>query len=82
MAEEATGYELLRFAVTFIMSWKIWQEITSALSWFESDDILTKFEVLFNLACLLAYVFYPCKVTPMYNGIRELTLSQLHHQYD
>ncbi|EGX93126.1 hypothetical protein CCM_04498 [Cordyceps militaris CM01] len=55
MAEEPTGRELLRFAVTFIMSWKIWTEITYALSWFESDDVLTKFELLFNLACLLGF---------------------------
>ncbi len=55
MAEEPTGHELLRFAITFIMSWKIWTEITYALSWFESDDVLTKVEVLFNLACLLGY---------------------------
>lgn len=55
MAEEPTGHELLRFAITFIMSWKIWTEITYALSWFESDDVLTKCEVLFQLACLLGY---------------------------
>ncbi|KAJ6787225.1 hypothetical protein PWT90_07860 [Aphanocladium album] len=55
MAEEPTAHELLRFAITFIMSWKIWTEITYALSWFESDDVLTKFEVLFNLACLLGF---------------------------
>lgn len=55
MAEEPTGHELLRFAITFIMSWKIWTEVTYALSWFESDDVLTKVEVLFNLACLLGY---------------------------
>ena len=55
MSEEPTGYELLRFAVTFIMSWKIWAEITAALSWFESDDVFTRLEVLFNIACLLGF---------------------------
>ncbi|KAM3451684.1 hypothetical protein MY3296_005096 [Beauveria thailandica] len=55
MAEEPTGHELLRFAITFIMSWKIWTEVTFTLSWFESDDVLTKLEVLFNLACLLGF---------------------------
>ncbi|KAM3560029.1 hypothetical protein MY1884_003141 [Beauveria asiatica] len=55
MAEEPTGHELLRFAITFIMSWKIWTKVTFTLSWFESDDVLTKLKVLFNLACLLGF---------------------------
>lgn len=57
MSEEPTGAELLRFAVTFIMSWKIWTDITMAVSWFETDDILTRFEILFEIACLLGYAY-------------------------
>jgi hypothetical protein len=38
-AEDATGEELLRFSVTFIMSWKIWGDLTLIISWFETDDI-------------------------------------------
>ncbi|PMB64596.1 hypothetical protein BM221_009436 [Beauveria bassiana] len=34
------------------MSWKIWTKVTFTLSWFESNDVLTKLKVLFNLACL------------------------------
>lgn len=56
MSEEPNGEELLRFAVTFIMSWKIWTDITMALSWFETDDVITRLEILFEIACLLAYV--------------------------
>lgn len=56
MSEVPTGAELLRFAVTFIMSWKIWTDITMAVSWFETDDILTRLEILFEIACLLGYV--------------------------
>lgn len=55
MAEEATAEELLRFVITFIMSWKIWTEVTYALSWFESDTIVTKLEILTFLATLLGY---------------------------
>ncbi|KAK2600105.1 hypothetical protein QQS21_005191 [Conoideocrella luteorostrata] len=55
MSEEANGEELLRFSVTFIMSWKIWTDITMALSWFETDDLLTRLEILFEIACLLAF---------------------------
>lgn len=56
MSEEPTGYELLRFAVTFIMSWKVWTDITMAVSWFQTDDLMTRMEILFEIACLLAYV--------------------------
>ncbi|KAM0741779.1 hypothetical protein ACQRIT_004636 [Beauveria bassiana] len=55
MAQEPTGHELLRFAITFIMSWKIWTKVTFTLGWFESNDVLTKLKVLFNLACLVGF---------------------------
>lgn len=54
MSEQPNGAELLRFAVTFIMSWKIWTDITMAVSWFETDDVMTRLEILFEIACLLA----------------------------
>lgn len=54
MSEEPNGEELLRFSVTFIMSWKIWTDITMALSWFETDDVVTRLEILFEIALLLA----------------------------
>ena len=56
MTEEPNGYELLRFSVTFIMSWNVWTDSTLTLSWFESDDVFTRLEILFMIACLLAYV--------------------------
>lgn len=51
--EEPTGHELMRFVITFGMSWKIWVDITQTLSWFETDDVVTRFELLFEIACLL-----------------------------
>ncbi|KAM3454288.1 hypothetical protein NHJ6243_008934 [Beauveria neobassiana] len=35
------------------MSWKIWTKVTFTLGWLESNDVLTKLKVLFNLACLV-----------------------------
>ena len=55
MSDEANGRELLRFAITFIMSWKIWSDVTLVLSWFESDDVWTRVQILFEIACLLGY---------------------------
>jgi hypothetical protein len=52
-AEAATSEELQRFAITFIMSWRIWSDITVMIAWFEVDDILQRLSVLFVMACLI-----------------------------
>lgn len=52
-AETPTGDELQRFVITFIMSWRIWSDITVVISWFEVDDILQRLSVLFVMACLI-----------------------------
>ncbi|KAI9849406.1 MAG: hypothetical protein M1838_000149 [Thelocarpon superellum] len=49
------GESLLRFAVTFILSWKIWTDLTLVISWFETDDILQRICVLFIMGCLFGY---------------------------
>ncbi len=35
------------------MSWKIWSDVMQLISWFETDDILQRIEILFLIACLL-----------------------------
>lgn len=52
-AENPTGQALLRFAITFILAWKFWSDISQGLSWFDQDDMVRRFEVLFMLTCLL-----------------------------
>lgn len=52
-SEDPTGYELLRFAITFIMSWKIWSDLAMIIASFETDDIMQRVSVLFVMACLL-----------------------------
>lgn len=56
-AEDPTGRELLRFAITFIMSWKLWSDVALIVSWFKTDDIIQRVSVLFIMACLLGFVF-------------------------
>lgn len=56
MAEAAGGKELLRFVITFVMSWNIWSDVTRYVSWFETDDVFTQVLVLFEIVCLLGYV--------------------------
>jgi low temperature requirement protein LtrA len=57
-AESPTGDELQRFAITFIMSWRIWSDIAVVISWFEVDDILQRLSVVFVMACLIGYVLH------------------------
>lgn len=52
-AEHPTGYELLRFVINFIMSWKIWSDLALIISWFETDNIAQRISILFIMACLL-----------------------------
>ena len=52
-AESADGFELLRFLVTFCLSWKIWSDVTQLVSWFSTNDVLQRVEILFLFACLL-----------------------------
>ncbi|KAF2826183.1 hypothetical protein CC86DRAFT_25909 [Ophiobolus disseminans] len=54
-AEHPTGESLLRFAITFIMGWKFWSDISLLISWFDSDDVLRRMSVLFVLTCLLGF---------------------------
>ncbi|KAK1833696.1 E1-E2 ATPase-domain-containing protein [Podospora conica] len=51
--DAANSQELLRFIITFIMSWKIWADVQQLISWFETNDILQRVKVLFLIACLL-----------------------------
>ncbi|KAL1894562.1 hypothetical protein Sste5346_005797 [Sporothrix stenoceras] len=52
-AESADGFELLRFLVTFCLSWKIWSDVTQLVSWFSTNDVVQRVEILFLFACLL-----------------------------
>lgn len=54
-AEHPDGASLLRFAITFIMGWKFWSDISLLISWFDSDDVLRRCSVLFILTCLLGF---------------------------
>ena len=35
------------------MSWRIWCDIAQVMSWFETDDVFQRVEILFQLAALL-----------------------------
>ncbi|KAI9699276.1 MAG: hypothetical protein M1836_002886 [Candelina mexicana] len=36
--EFADGKSLLRFCITFILSWKLWSDLTMIISWFETES--------------------------------------------
>ncbi|KAI0137319.1 bacterial low temperature requirement A protein-domain-containing protein [Xylariales sp. AK1849] len=54
-SEHPDGSELLRFVITFVMSWKIWSDVQQTVSWFETDDVLQRGQILFLIACLLGF---------------------------
>ncbi|KAF2721882.1 hypothetical protein K431DRAFT_65128 [Polychaeton citri CBS 116435] len=54
-SEDPTGLSLLRFVITFTLSWKIWNDMALIISWFETDDIFQRVSILFLLACLFGY---------------------------
>lgn len=54
-SEEPTGKSLLQFIITFTLSWKIWNDMTLVVSWFETDDIFQRFCILTLMAMLFGY---------------------------
>lgn len=54
-SEDPTGLSLLRFVITFTLSYKIWSDIALFISWFETDDVFQRVSILFLLACLFGF---------------------------
>ena len=54
-AETPTGETLLQFSVTFILSWRLWSDLTLIVSYFETNDITQRVSILFVMACLTGY---------------------------
>lgn len=54
-SEEPTGLSLLRFIITLTMSYKIWNDMTLLISWFEVNDMSRRLSILFTLACLFGF---------------------------
>ena len=60
-AEEPTGEALLGFCVTFVLSWRLWSDLTMVMSWIEADDVVQRVCVLVFVACEWG-VFGRCKM--------------------
>ncbi|EME48450.1 hypothetical protein DOTSEDRAFT_161978 [Dothistroma septosporum NZE10] len=54
-SENPTGLNLLYFVITFTLAWKIWNDNTLLVSWFETDDVLQRVSILFLIVCLFGY---------------------------
>lgn len=54
-SEEPTAKSFLQFIITFTLSWKIWNDTTLVVSWFETDDIFQRFCILTLMAMLFGY---------------------------
>lgn len=54
-SEDPTGLSLLSFVITFTLSYKIWNDMSLFISWFETDDVFSRLSILFLLTCLFGY---------------------------
>ncbi|KAI9759129.1 MAG: hypothetical protein M4579_002576 [Chaenotheca gracillima] len=54
-AEHPDSQGLLRFAITFILSWKLWSDLALIVSWIETDDVIQRLSVLFTMTCLFGF---------------------------
>ncbi len=41
-AEDPTGVGFLRFAITFILGWKMWSDLTLIISWFGESSLCAR----------------------------------------
>lgn len=54
-AANPSGSAFLHFVITFLMSLKIWTDLTNWIDWFEIDDVVQRISVVFYLVCLLGF---------------------------
>ena len=54
-SEDPTGLSLLRFVITFTLSYKIWNDMALVISWFETDDVFQRVSILILIALLFGY---------------------------
>lgn len=59
-AEDPTGVGLLRFAITFVLGWKMWSDLTIIISWFGEFSLCAR-----NIYVpILMFKFYHQKQVP------------------
>jgi low temperature requirement protein LtrA len=68
--EAANAEGFAQFAVSFIMAWKIWSDLSTALSWIVMDDIVRRLSIMFIMIILLGLStnmagFYHDTYTPL-----------------
>lgn len=51
----ASAESLLHFIILFSLAYKIWSDLTVTINWFEVDDVVGRFIVLFILCCLYGF---------------------------
>lgn len=51
----ASSESFLHFIILFSLAYKIWSDLTVTINWFEVDDVVGRFVVLFVLCCLYGF---------------------------
>lgn len=51
----ASSESLLHFVIVFSLAYKIWSDLTVSINWFEVNDVVGRFLVLFVICCLYGF---------------------------
>lgn len=54
-SEDATSQALLHYIITYIMSCRMWADLTNMTNWFEMGDVVQRLLILIFLLCLLGF---------------------------
>ena len=71
-AEDPTGVGFLRFAVTFILGWKMWSDLTIIISWFGESSICMRD---INVSMLIS-IFHHQKQVPTHVPWNKLAITE------
>lgn len=55
-AQNPTPRGLLQFVITFALGWKMWNDLSMIISWFETDEICQRLNVLLVMICLFGFI--------------------------
>jgi low temperature requirement protein LtrA len=54
-SEDATSLALLHYVITYLMSGRMWADVTNMTNWFEMGDVVQRLIIIIFLLCLLGF---------------------------
>ena len=53
--QNTTAVSLLHYVITYLMSWRMWADITMLVNMFETEDVVQRLSILLFLLCLVGF---------------------------